>query len=105
MSDYATSLLESELPLFAATAIEAKQFHERECLQQEALELLRAGVELTDVYWKRQHPGSRIAPTIEKLRNAHGFEIGGNGSVKSPHYLADRMQMFDSWLLPSGVTA
>ena len=101
MSDYDTAGY-SELPLFncvaqvvssgkrrVSTGRKAKEFNESIGNQRDALSLLRDGVELTDVYWKELHPGSRVAPTIDKLRNAHGFFIDGDGSVKTPYFLDD----------------
>jgi len=83
------------------TSQAARARHERTALQKDALWLLRRGEKLTDVFWKARHPGSRLAPTIEKLRNAHGFEILGDGSINSsnepgrgcPYFLNDTTQM------------
>jgi uncharacterized protein YlaI len=36
--------------------------------------------------------GSRLAPVIEQLRNAHGFAITGDGSIAKPYMLRDVTQ-------------
>lgn len=71
----------------------ARGFHESVHHQSDALSLLRNGTLLTDVTWKELHPGARLAPTIDKLRNANGLTILGNGSVRKPYYMPDRRQL------------
>lgn len=90
MSDY----FDTDLPLFAAPARvgTSRKHHERIPAQQEVLNLLRQQVPVHDVMWKQRHPGSRIAPVVEKLRNAHGFSIDGHGMVKDPFRLVDLHQ-------------
>lgn len=72
---------------------EGRTYHEKVVFQQDALALLRTGHALTDVVWKERHPGSRIAQVVDKLRNAHGFTIEGDGSVASPYLLPDVYQL------------
>lgn len=71
----------------------ARKYHERVSAQAEALQRLRCREEMTDVRWKELHPGSRLAPTIDKLRNAHGFHIDGDGKTVSPYTMKDTLQM------------
>ncbi len=59
-----------------------------------ALALLRVGP-LTKLQYEDMACGSRLAPAIDCLRNHHGFDVGGDGSVKNPHSLVDR------WSWPS----
>lgn len=100
MSDYQRAAME-ELPLFctntlvASPSIEqsgkaARRHHESQGMQREALWRLRDGELLTDAAWKELHPGSRIAPVVEKLRNTYGFEICGEGSANRPYGMLDR---------------
>lgn len=66
-----------------------RAYHEKIVFQCNALQYLRNGSRLTDMQWKKLHPGSRLAPVIDKLRNGHGFTIEGNGSVDAPYYMPD----------------
>jgi hypothetical protein len=86
----------ADLPLFAppatSNAEKARTHHEKKSARAYALDLLRDGVQLTDVLWKEHRPGSRVAPVVDKLRNAHGFTINGEGSVKIPYVMPIRNQ-------------
>lgn len=91
MSDYDAS---GGLPLFDCatekpSGSEARKYYERAAAQMEVLHLLRSRARLTKQFWESIHPGSRIAPTVEILRNAYGFSIGGDGSVKLPYFMED----------------
>lgn len=97
MSDYFPDLdaLRLELPLFCAAAVtkQARTFHERDEAQASVLFMLRDRTSLTKLQYERDAAnGSRLAPIIEQLRNAHGFAIEGDGSVKSPYRLDDVRQ-------------
>lgn len=101
MSDYyrdSESVLRERLaalPLFSAAAAteDARQFHERDEAQANVLTALRAGDAMTKkAYEATVRNGSRLAPVIEQLRNAHGFAISGNGSLKKPYRLDDVRQ-------------
>ena len=71
----------------------AREFHERTLSQAWALTLLRGGP-LTKLEFERDaKDGSRLAPTIDILRNAHGFYIDGDGSVKHPYRLVMPRQL------------
>jgi hypothetical protein len=72
---------------------QARIHHERSAAIKSALEKLRRGDCLTDQSWKKEFPGSRVAPVIDKLRNAYGFNILGEGSLSKPHYLDNVYQM------------
>lgn len=72
---------------------DARAFHERVKQQKKTLIMLRNGWKLTKLHWEKEDKvGSRLAPVIDKLRNAHGFDIRGNGTIKTPHYLVDLRQ-------------
>lgn len=75
-----------------STAASARAFHEHVCNQQQALAILRAGELVTDYGWREMFPGSRIAPVIDKLRNAWGLEIVGCGTSRDPYRMADVYQ-------------
>lgn len=70
----------------------ARQHHEQVDFQRDALSMLRDGFRLTDQQWRQRHPGSRLPPVIDKLRNAHGFIIDGYGSVESQYWMPDADQ-------------
>jgi hypothetical protein len=97
VSDYWPDLdsLRADFPLFAAVADnkQARAFHERDETQASVLATLRAGDRLTKKdYEAAEQNGSRLAPVIEQLRNAHGFKISGHGTVKKPYYMQDLAQ-------------
>lgn len=69
----------------------ARAFHECRTHQEAALRWLRSQV-LPKVAYEEQHKGARLAPVIEVLRNGWGFDILGDGSVKKPYRLLDRLQ-------------
>lgn len=69
----------------------AKAFHECKTHQQAALLWLRSQ-DLPKVAYEQQYVGTRLAPAIERLRNAWGFEIHGDGSIKKPYAMPDRHQ-------------
>ena len=73
----------------------ARAFHERDSAQADVLRRLRSGERLTKMDWEHVHrnTGARLAPAISQLGLAYGFDIRGDGSVKNPHYLADRHQL------------
>ena len=73
--------------------LNGRAYHEQLAFQQIALESLRSGMPLAEYQWKKSFPASRLPPIIDKLRNAHGFKIDGNGSAESPYYMADPDQM------------
>lgn len=75
------------------SAASARQLNESVHHKAEALAMLRRGEPITDVAWKELFPGSRIAPTVEKLRNAHGFSILGDGSTRAPYHMPNRWQL------------
>jgi uncharacterized protein YlaI len=84
-----------DLPLFsAASAVkQARTFHERDEAQASVLATLRTREALTKMaYESRVANGSRLAPVIEQLRNAHGFKIDGDGSIEAPYILVDVSQ-------------
>lgn len=98
MSDYFPDDLDSlrlDLPLFCAAAApqQARTFHERDEAHAAVLRMLRERTHLTKLHYERDAKnGSRLAPLIEQLRNAHGFAIEGDGSVKSPYIMGDVRQ-------------
>lgn len=98
MSDYWPDIdsLRLDLPLFAAVQAatpDARAFHERDEAQAHVLETLRRGVGINKKeYEDSVANGSRLAPVIEQLRNAHGFAISGDGSVRKPYRLDDVRQ-------------
>ena len=71
----------------------AKKSHESVSKQSELLQLLRTQP-VTKLHYEQtvRCDGSRTAPLIEKLRNAHGFNIAGTGKTKDPYYLLNRFQ-------------
>lgn len=72
--------------------VSARAHHESETQQQLALSILRHR-ELTKVSFERDcKDGSRLAPAIEMLRNAWGFEIEGSGTTKNPYWMPNRRQ-------------
>jgi hypothetical protein len=73
--------------------VNGRSYHEQVAFQQIALDSLRSGMPLAEYQWKKLFPGSRLPPVIEKLRNAHGFEIDGTGAADSPYVMRDRWQM------------
>jgi hypothetical protein len=77
------------LPLFSACMEKqkARAFHERDEAQAKVLASLRRGDQI--LRKEIESDGSRIAPAIEQLRNAHGFSILGNGTQKKPYLMSD----------------
>lgn len=69
----------------------ARAHHESIGNVRDALSCLRRH-HLAKVGWENRNPGTRLAPSIEILRNAYGFEIAGNGSAKAPYRLLDPRQ-------------
>jgi hypothetical protein len=71
----------------------AREFHESESQQQEALSILRRR-KLTKVSFERDwgRDESRLAPSINILRKGWGFKITGNGTKKDPYWLQDPNQ-------------
>jgi hypothetical protein len=69
----------------------AREFHECETNQQEALAILRRRP-LTKVSFELDRQGARLAPAINILRKGWGFEIDGDGSRKHPYRLLDKNQ-------------
>lgn len=98
MSDRYNSASDGALPLFAsalaAPAVpSARVFHERREVQSFVLRNLRSGAHMTKcAYEKTSADGSRLAPVIEQLRNAHGFQIDGQGTIKTPYSMPNRRQ-------------
>jgi hypothetical protein len=94
MSDYFPDLdsLRMNLPLFAAPrpSQSARSFHERDEAQANVLVLLRGGASLNRKSYESD--GSRLAPVIEQLRNAHGFVIPGDGTSAKPYRMDDARQ-------------
>lgn len=81
---------ELDLPLFRQSSNSAREFHSRDAAQMSVLAQLRQSKYLTKQHYEScVSDGSRLAPTIEQLRNAHGFTISGDGSVKKPYCLND----------------
>jgi hypothetical protein len=83
------------MPLFAAAsrATECRKFHERDEAQAAVLAMLRSNTAIQKkTYETTAKNGSRLAPVIEQLRNAHGFLIGGTGTVKDPYTMRDIAQ-------------
>jgi len=72
---------------------DARKHHEQVAYQQQALDALRSGMPLAEYQWKRVHPTSRLPPVVDKLRNAHGFTIDGDGSADTPYTMSDCNQM------------
>jgi hypothetical protein len=63
-----------------------REYHECESNQQEALLILRHR-KLTKVSFEKDRPGTRLAPSIDILRNGWGFEILGDGSSTNPYWM------------------
>lgn len=94
MSDYWPDVdsLRMDLPLFSVATAErqARKFHERDEAQANVLTTLRCGEPIyKKSYEASVKNGSRLAPVIEQLRNAHGFSISGDGTVEKPYKLTD----------------
>lgn len=98
MSDYWPELdsLRLELPLFAAAraaTTQARTFNERDEAQANVLQELRSGASINKKRWEDGLAnGSRLAPVVEQLRNAHGFAISGDGSIRKPYHMDDVWQ-------------
>ncbi len=97
MSDYFPDIdtLRMGLPLFVAASrsTEARAFHERDEAQASVLASLRSGVAIQkNQYESAAKNGSRLAPVVEQLRNAHGFAISGYGTTAKPYRLDDVRQ-------------
>lgn len=75
-----------------SSAASARKFHENQSNQEEALLRMRSGIRLTDSEWRKSARKSRLAPTIDMLRNAHGFTILGDGSDSNGYFLQDLRQ-------------
>lgn len=71
----------------------AREFNESVTKQSEILQLLRTQP-VTKLHYEQtvRRDGGRLAPIIEKLRNAHGFKIEGTGKKKEPYYMVNRYQ-------------
>ena len=99
MSDYWPELksLHLDLPLFSPSKQQAdcaRFFNERDEAQASVLQELRGGDGINKKnYEDGVANGSRLAPVIEQLRNAHGFLISGDGSIRKPYRLDDVQQM------------
>jgi hypothetical protein len=94
VSDYYPEA-DQALPLFATKklAATARDFHERQQAQADVLLELRKGSKLTKHRYERiAADGRRLAPAVEQLRNAYGFVIDGNGTIKKPYFLIDPLQ-------------
>ena len=104
MSDYWP---EPDLPLFsqmapaqqhsstsmAAATRKVRTYHERDQTKENVLKALRLGQKLDKKSFEASVAnGSRLAPVIEQLRNAHGFCISGDGSTRKPYTLDDFRQ-------------
>jgi hypothetical protein len=96
MSDYWPELNLLGLPLFSAAKAatkEARTFNERDEAQANVLQALRGNARITKKTWEDGAAnGSRLAPVIEQLRNAHGFAISGDGSIRKPYCMDDVCQ-------------
>jgi len=74
---------------------EARRYHERLDAMKMVLFDLRRGMRIIrEDYETEIHlgEGSRVAASIEQLRNAYGFNITGDGSKKDPYQLIDKNQ-------------
>lgn len=70
----------------------AREFHESDSQQQEALAILRHR-KLTKVSFEQDWAnGCRLAPAIDILRNGWGFDIAGSGTSKDPYWLLEPNQ-------------
>ena len=78
----------------------ARAYNESTSKQKRALDALRTR-SITKMAWEAQFKGARLAPTVDMLRNGHGFTIEGDGSVKSPYMMPDKNQ-FPSLLRVDG---
>lgn len=67
----------------------ARAYHERDAAVKEVIVTLRRR-DLPKYEFERRHLGSRLAPTIDILRNAWGFQIDGDGSKENPYRLRNR---------------
>jgi hypothetical protein len=76
------------VPVARPTGQSARRHNESSAMMAHALKILRTAP-LSNVEWSELHPGSRLAPAVEKLRNGHGFDITGDGSVEQPYRLKD----------------
>jgi len=97
MSDYwpEPDSLRLEMPLFSAAsaAKQARSFNERDEAQANVLLSLRSGQPVYKVSYEASVAnGSRLAPVIEQLRNAHGFAIEGDGSQSKPYRMMQPRQ-------------
>jgi len=80
--------------VIVSASSEARQFHTRDEAQADVLIMLRGGGALTRRnYEKHATDGTRLAPIVEQLRNAHGFLIIGHGTSDKPYRLQDRLQL------------
>jgi len=89
------SCLSACIPFEAAEELKntARDFHQRDEAQCDVLARLRSGDLLKkSVYESELSDGSRLAPVVEQLRNAHGFLIKGDGSHASPYFMPDTRQ-------------
>ena len=76
--------------------MEARAHHERIEAQKLILAQLRQGEKLRKTECEVSGilgKGSRLAPTVEQLRNCYGFIISGDGSFKNPYRLDDVDQL------------
>lgn len=76
--------------------IESRAHHERIEAQKLILAQLRQGEKLRKTECEVSGilgKGSRLAPTVEQLRNCYGFIISGDGSFKNPYRLDDIDQL------------
>ena len=76
--------------------MEARAHHERIEAQKLVLADLRQGKHLRKTEYEVNGSlgkGSRLAPTVEQLRNCYGFVISGDGSFKNPYRLDDVDQL------------
>jgi hypothetical protein len=75
--------------------IDARKHHERPDALKMVLSDLRKGIRIIKKEYETGDylgEGSRVAPAIEQLRNAYGFNITGDGSEKNPYELIDKNQ-------------
>jgi len=71
----------------------AREIHESDTQQQEALLILRSR-KLTKVSFEQDwsKDGSRLAPAINVLRKGWGFHIAGSGTKRDPYWLLEPKQ-------------
>jgi hypothetical protein len=74
-------------------AYAARDHHESRENQEAALHAMRDGRKLTSLDWNAEHRGFRLAPAIERLRNAHGFSIHGSGAYSKPYFMKSPYEM------------